>query len=56
MGRMMVKMAEAVGRMVLALRDLNRLAGLTARVSQLTSVLSEINSGTYQRTMMIKGK
>lgn len=54
MGRMMVKMAEAIGRMVLALRDLNRLAGLTARVNQLTTVLTDVNAGTYQRTMVVK--
>ncbi|CAB0018230.1 unnamed protein product [Nesidiocoris tenuis] len=52
MGRMMVKMGEATGRIVIALRDLNRLAGLTARVTQLTTVLSDINAGTYQRTML----
>lgn len=55
MGRMMVKMAEAIGRMILALRDLNRLAGLTARVNQLTTVLAEINSGKYHRTLIITG-
>ncbi|CAH1395753.1 unnamed protein product [Nezara viridula] len=54
MGRMMLKLAEAIGRMVLALRDLNRLAGLTARVTQLTTVIADINSGTYQRTMITK--
>lgn len=54
MGRMMLKLAEAIGRMVLALRDLNRLAGLTARVNQLTSVLTEINSGKYQRSMIVQ--
>ncbi|KAL1116830.1 hypothetical protein AAG570_005300, partial [Ranatra chinensis] len=52
MGRMMVKLAEAVGRVVLAGRDMNRLAGLTARVTQLTSVLADLNSGMYQRTMI----
>ena len=56
MGRMMIKLAEAIGRMVLALRDLNRLAGLTARVNQLTTVISDINSGSYQRSMISKGK
>ncbi|XP_014258322.1 ATP-binding cassette sub-family D member 3 [Cimex lectularius] len=55
MGRMMVKMAESVGRMVLALRDLNRLAGLTSRVSQLSTVLDDINNGKYQRTMITDG-
>uniref|UniRef100_A0A0A9X892 ATP-binding cassette sub-family D member 3 n=1 Tax=Lygus hesperus TaxID=30085 RepID=A0A0A9X892_LYGHE len=54
MGRMMVKLGEAIGRIVIALRDLNRLAGLTARVTQLTTVLNDINSGTYQRTMVVR--
>lgn len=52
-GRMMIKMGEAIGRIVIALRDLNRLAGLTARVTQLTTVLDDINKGTYQRTMVV---
>jgi len=49
MGRMMVKLAESIGRMVLALRDLNRLAGLTARVNELTSVLADINAGSLKQ-------
>ncbi|XP_072388638.1 ATP-binding cassette sub-family D member 3 [Diabrotica undecimpunctata] len=51
-GRMLVKLAEAIGRLVLAGRDLTRLAGFTARVTQLKTVLSELNSGKYQRTMV----
>ncbi|CAH1102768.1 unnamed protein product [Psylliodes chrysocephalus] len=51
-GRMLVKLAEAIGRLVLAGRDLTRLAGFTARVTQLKSVLQELNEGKYQRTMV----
>lgn len=51
-GRMLVKLAEAIGRLVLAGRDLTRLAGFTARVTQLRSVLDELNSGKYERTMV----
>lgn len=51
-GRMLVKLAEAIGRLVLAGRDLTRLAGFTARVTQLRTVLSELNEGKYQRTMV----
>lgn len=51
-GRMLVKLAEAIGRLVLAGRELTRLAGFTARVTQLREVLKELNEGKYQRTMM----
>lgn len=51
-GRMLVKLAEAIGRLVLAGRELTRLAGFTARVTQLREVLKDINAGRYQRTMV----
>ncbi|KAK9738501.1 ABC transporter transmembrane region [Popillia japonica] len=51
-GRMLVKLAEAIGRLVLAGRELTRLAGFTARVTQLRQVLSDLNSGKYTRTMV----
>ncbi|XP_023011673.1 ATP binding cassette subfamily D member Pmp70 [Leptinotarsa decemlineata] len=51
-GRMLVKLAEAIGRLVLAGRDLTRLAGFTSRVTQLRTVLAELNDGKYQRTMV----
>ncbi|KAJ8941549.1 hypothetical protein NQ318_011506 [Aromia moschata] len=51
-GRMLVKLAEAIGRLVLAGRDLTRLAGFTARVTQLRTVLADLNNGNYQRTMV----
>lgn len=44
-GRMLVKLAEAIGRLVLAGRELTRLAGFTARVTQLRDVLKDLNSG-----------
>lgn len=52
---MLVKLAEAIGRLVLAGRELTRLAGFTARVTQLREVLSELNQGKYQRTMLATG-
>lgn len=52
-GRMLVKLAEAIGRLVLAGRDLTRLAGFTARVTLLRNVLNELNDGNYQRTMVV---
>ncbi|KAK4875785.1 hypothetical protein RN001_012207 [Aquatica leii] len=51
-GRMLLKLAEAIGRLVLAGRELTRLAGFTARVTQLRHVLAELNDGKYQRTMI----
>lgn len=51
-GRMVVKLAEAIGRLVLAGRELSRLAGFTARVTQLRTVLNELNEGRYIRTMV----
>ena len=51
-GRMLVKLAEAIGRLVLAGRELTRLAGFTARVTELLTVLRDLNNGRYQRTMV----
>lgn len=51
-GRMLVKLAEAIGRLVLAGRELTRLAGFTARVQELLTVLKDLNTGLYQRTMV----
>ncbi|KAJ8985037.1 hypothetical protein NQ317_016948 [Molorchus minor] len=51
-GRMLVKLAEAIGRLVLAGRDLTRLAGFTSRVTELRTVLRDLNNGNYQRTMV----
>ncbi|XP_072940417.1 ATP-binding cassette sub-family D member 3 [Epargyreus clarus] len=51
-GRMLVKMAEGIGRLVLSGREMSRLAGLTARVTQLKNVLEDVNKGNYTRTMV----
>ncbi|XP_076463312.1 ATP-binding cassette sub-family D member 3-like [Babylonia areolata] len=51
-GRMLVKMAEAIGRIVLAGREMTRLAGFTARVTELMKVLEDLNNGRYERTMV----
>lgn len=53
-GRMLVKLAEAIGRLVLAGREMTRLAGFTSRVTELMSVLKDVNEGHYQRTMVNK--
>jgi ATP-binding cassette, subfamily D (ALD), member 3 len=49
---MLVKLAEAIGRLVLAGREMSRLAGFTTRMDELVRVLTEINSGRYERTMV----
>lgn len=51
-GRMMVKLAEAIGRLVLSGREMTRLAGFTARVTDLIKVLKDLNQGHYVRTMV----
>lgn len=49
---MLVKLAEAIGRLVLAGREMSRLAGFTERMNELVSVLQELNAGKYERTMV----
>ena len=51
-GRMLVRMSEAIGRLVLAGRDMARLSGFTARIHQLTTVLRDLHKGRYVRTMV----
>eukprot|EP01121_Diplochlamys_sp_Union-15-3_P006172 TRINITY_DN1667_c0_g2_i1.p1 TRINITY_DN1667_c0_g2~~TRINITY_DN1667_c0_g2_i1.p1 ORF type:complete len:656 (-),score=65.85 TRINITY_DN1667_c0_g2_i1:33-2000(-) len=51
-GRMLLNLSMAVGRLVLAGRELSRLAGFTARVTELTDVLDDLNYGKYKRTMV----
>lgn len=49
---MLVKLADAIGRLVLAGREMTRLAGFTARVTELINVLKDLNQGHYVRTMI----
>uniref|UniRef100_M4C2Q7 ABC transporter domain-containing protein n=1 Tax=Hyaloperonospora arabidopsidis (strain Emoy2) TaxID=559515 RepID=M4C2Q7_HYAAE len=51
-GKMLLKMSEAMGRLVLSGRELSRLAGFTARVTEMIDVLSDLDQGKYQRTML----
>lgn len=51
-GKMLLKMSEAMGRLVLSGRELTRLAGFTARVTEMMDVLSDLDKGEYQRTML----
>ncbi|KAJ8397566.1 hypothetical protein AAFF_G00438420 [Aldrovandia affinis] len=51
-GRMLLRMSQALGRIVLAGRDMTRLSGFTARITELMRVLKDLNSGKYERTMV----
>ncbi|XP_066994225.2 ATP-binding cassette sub-family D member 3 isoform X2 [Anabrus simplex] len=55
-GRMLVKLAEAIGRLVLAGREMTRLAGFTQRVTEIIKVLQDLNQGHYERTMVTDNK
>jgi hypothetical protein len=49
---MLINLSSAVGRLVLAGREMTRLAGFTSRVTELMSVLDDLNAGYYERTMV----
>ncbi|KAM6977992.1 ATP-binding cassette sub-family D member 3a isoform 1-T1 [Aplochiton taeniatus] len=51
-GRMLLRMSQALGRIVLAGREMTRLSGFTSRITELMTVLKELNAGTYERTMI----
>ncbi|KAG7457166.1 hypothetical protein MATL_G00243660 [Megalops atlanticus] len=55
-GRMLLSMSQALGRIVLAGREMTRLSGFTARITELMKVLKELNSGKYERTMVSQDK
>ncbi|CAG8460082.1 14752_t:CDS:10 [Funneliformis caledonium] len=50
----LVNLSQAVGRLILAGRDLTRFAGYTSRVAELFDVLEDVNKGRYERTMISK--
>ncbi|XP_050993317.1 ATP-binding cassette sub-family D member 3b isoform X2 [Labeo rohita] len=51
-GRMLMSLAQALGRIVLAGREMTRLSGFTTRITEIQEVLKELNSGRYERTMV----
>ncbi|XP_028666943.1 ATP-binding cassette sub-family D member 3a isoform X1 [Erpetoichthys calabaricus] len=51
-GRMLLRMSQALGRIVLAGREMTRLSGFTARITELMQVLKDLNTGKYERTMV----
>ncbi|RHZ28806.1 hypothetical protein DYB26_005273 [Aphanomyces astaci] len=48
----LMKLAEAMGRLVLSGRELTRLAGFTLRVTDMIQVLNDLHAGKYTRTMI----
>ncbi|XP_078137217.1 ATP-binding cassette sub-family D member 3a isoform X1 [Sander vitreus] len=55
-GRMLLRMSQALGRIVLAGREMTRLSGFTSRITELMKVLKELNAGKYERTMVSQEK
>jgi len=53
---MMFRLAEALGRLALAGREMTRLSGFTARVDTLMTVLNDMEKGVYKRTMIGNGQ
>ncbi|XP_056155301.1 ATP-binding cassette sub-family D member 3a [Lampris incognitus] len=51
-GRMLLRMSQALGRIVLAGREMTRLSGFTTRITELMKVLKDLNTGKYERTMV----
>ncbi|KAM6971341.1 LOW QUALITY PROTEIN: ATP-binding cassette sub-family D member 3a [Tautogolabrus adspersus] len=51
-GRMLLRLSQALGRIVLAGREMSRLSGFTTRITELMKVLKELNTGKYERTMV----
>ncbi|KAI3650106.1 hypothetical protein MP228_005738 [Amoeboaphelidium protococcarum] len=48
----LVNLSQAVGRVILAGRDLTRFAGYTSRVAELFEVLEDVKRGRYERSMV----
>ncbi|KAJ1924964.1 hypothetical protein IWQ60_004873 [Tieghemiomyces parasiticus] len=51
----LINLSQAVGRLILAGRDITRFAGYTARVSELFTVLNDVSAGKYERSMVEGG-
>uniref|UniRef100_T1JIS1 ABC transmembrane type-1 domain-containing protein n=1 Tax=Strigamia maritima TaxID=126957 RepID=T1JIS1_STRMM len=51
-GKLLLKLAESIGRLVTAGRELSRLAGFTVRMTELIQVLEDLQKGRYERTMV----
>ncbi|KAJ3224334.1 ATP-binding cassette sub- D member 3 [Clydaea vesicula] len=50
----LVNLSQAIGRVILAGRDLTRFAGYTSRVAEFFEVLESVNQGRYVRSMVGK--
>eukprot|EP01116_Phalansterium_solitarium_P011517 TRINITY_DN27230_c0_g1_i1.p1 TRINITY_DN27230_c0_g1~~TRINITY_DN27230_c0_g1_i1.p1 ORF type:complete len:705 (-),score=284.53 TRINITY_DN27230_c0_g1_i1:252-2366(-) len=54
--KLLINVSEAAERVVLAYKEVQELAGLTARVSEMIRVFQEVKEGKYQKTMISRGK
>jgi len=54
-GRIMLKLVQSIGRIMLATREMSKLAGYTARMEELRTVLKDIAKGRFQRTQVAEG-
>jgi ATP-binding cassette subfamily D (ALD) protein 3 len=50
----LVNLSQAIGRVILAGRDLTKFSGYTSRVAEFFEVLESVNEGNYVRTMVSK--
>ena len=48
----LINLSQAIGRVILAGRDLTKFAGYTSRVADLFEVLEDVQHGKYERTMI----
>ena len=51
-GRMLMRLADSIGRLVSATRELTKLAGYTSRINEFQTVLTDLKHGSYVRTMI----
>ena len=53
--RTLIALAGSIGRLILAGREMNRLAGFTARVVELINIVKDLGDKKYERTMVSNG-
>jgi ATP-binding cassette, subfamily D (ALD), member 3 len=54
--RTLIALASSIGRLILAGREMNRLAGFTARVVELIDIMKDLGNKKYERTMIATEK
>ena len=53
---LLINFSQAIGRIVTSYKELQKLAGFTSLVSELEDVLSDLQQGRYERTMLEGGR